>query len=70
MASWKHGAFFFFSRTMNMPSNENEGKEVKNVKGYYERSSYVGFMPDGTKQRFPTWQEYVEAYEDAENGNE
>lgn len=34
------------------------------MKGYYERSSYVGFMPDGTKQRFPTWKEYVEAYLD------
>ncbi len=32
------------------------------MKGYYERSSYVGFIPDGTKQRFPTWKEYVEAY--------
>lgn len=35
------------------------------MKGYYENSSYVGFMPDGTKMRFPTWLEYVEAYLDA-----
>ena len=37
------------------------------MKGYYEKSSYVGFMPDGTKMRVPTWVEYVEAYLDAEN---
>ena len=32
------------------------------MKGYYEGYSYVGFMPDGTKQRFATEQEYKEAY--------
>ncbi len=32
------------------------------MKGYYEGSSYVGFMPDGTKRRFATEEEYAEAY--------
>lgn len=32
------------------------------MKGYYEGYSYVGFMPDGRKQRFATEQEYYEAY--------
>lgn len=32
------------------------------MKGYYEGYSYVGFMPDGTKMRFATEQEYKEAY--------
>jgi len=51
-----------------MPPNENEGKEVGcTLRGYYEKSSYVGFMPDGTKQRFPTEAEYVEAYREASN---
>lgn len=34
------------------------------MKGYYERYSYVGIMPDGRKQRFVTEQEYAEAYEE------
>lgn len=34
------------------------------MKGYYEGYSYVGFMPDGTKRRFATEQEYVEAYKE------
>lgn len=32
------------------------------MKGYYEGYSYVGIMPDGTKMRFATEQEYKEAY--------
>ena len=33
------------------------------MKGYYEGYSYVGFMPDGTKRRFATEEEYREAYD-------
>lgn len=35
------------------------------MKGYYEGYSYVGFMPDGTKMRFATEQEYYEAWRDS-----
>lgn len=35
------------------------------MRGYWERYAYVGFMPDGTKRRFATYEEYREAYQDA-----
>ena len=35
------------------------------MKGYYEGYSYVGFMPDGSKQRFATEGEYAEEYQEA-----
>ena len=38
------------------------------MKGYYEGYSYVGYMPDGSKMRFATEQEYKERIED--NGRE
>ena len=31
-----------------------------NPKGYYAGSSYVGFLPDGHRMRFPTEQEYLD----------
>ena len=34
------------------------------MKGYYEGYSYVGIMPDGSKMRFSTEEEYAEAYEE------
>lgn len=35
------------------------------MKGYWEGYSYVGFMPDGSKRRFVSDEEYREAYLDA-----
>ena len=35
------------------------------MKGYWEGYSYVGFMPDGSKQRFVSDTEYKEAYQEA-----
>lgn len=35
------------------------------MKGYYERYSYVGLMPDGTWRRFVSDTEYAEAYREA-----
>ena len=32
------------------------------MKGYWTESSYVGFMPDGSKRWFVSEEEYVEAY--------
>ena len=32
------------------------------MKGWYEKYSYCGIMPDGSKRRFATEQEYREAY--------
>lgn len=32
------------------------------MNGWYEGYSYCGIMPDGTKRRFATEQEYKEAY--------
>ena len=32
------------------------------MKGYYEGYSYVGIMPNGSKMRFATDQEYIEAW--------
>ena len=32
------------------------------MKGYYTESSYVGFMPDGSKRYFVSEKEYIEAY--------
>lgn len=29
-------------------------------RGYYTNNSYIGFMPDGSRMRFPTSQEYLE----------
>ena len=29
-------------------------------RGYYTSNSYIGFMPDGSRMRFPTLQEYLE----------
>ena len=32
------------------------------MKGYYTDSCYMGLMPNGTYQRFPTIDEYHEVY--------
>ncbi len=32
------------------------------MKGYWEGYSYVGFMPDGSKRRFVSEEDYKEAY--------
>ena len=34
------------------------------MKGYWEGYSYVGFMPNGSKRRFVSEEEYKEAYLD------
>lgn len=33
-------------------------------KGFYIGSSYVGFLPDGSKLLFPTEEEYIEYVEE------
>ena len=33
-------------------------------RGYYTNNSYIGFMPDGSKMRFPTSMEYLEYLND------
>ena len=33
-------------------------------KGFFTPDGYVGFLPDGTKLRFPTYDEYVEYVEE------
>ena len=35
--------------------------------GYYTGYSYVGFMPDGSKREFVSYEDYKEAYLDALN---
>ena len=40
------------------------------MKGFYTESSYVGFMPDGTWQRFETEEAYKELYEEVQNAAE
>ena len=33
-------------------------------KGYYTSNGYVGFLPDGTRMMFATYNEYVDYLED------
>ena len=33
-------------------------------KGFFTSDGYVGFLPDGTKLHFPTYDEYVEYVEE------
>jgi len=37
------------------------------MKGYYTEYAFVGFMPDGSKRAFATYEEYKEAYLEALN---
>lgn len=30
------------------------------LKGYYTGNAYVGFLPDGGRMRFPTYDEYTD----------
>ena len=34
-----------------------------NLKGYFTSDGYVGFLPDGSRLYFPTYDEYVEYME-------
>lgn len=31
-------------------------------RGYYTPSAYIGFLPDGSRRRFPTEAEYIEYF--------
>ena len=33
-------------------------------KGYYTSNGYVGFLPDGTRMMFATYNEYVDYWEE------
>lgn len=35
-----------------------------NLKGYFTADGYVGFLPDGSRLYFPTYDEYVEYMEE------
>jgi hypothetical protein len=35
-----------------------------NLKGYFTSDGYVGFLPDGSRLYFPTYDEYVEYMEE------
>ena len=34
-------------------------------RGYFTQDGYIGFLPDGTKLHFPTYDEYIEYVEEA-----
>jgi hypothetical protein len=40
------------------------------MKGFWTESSYVGFMPDGSRQCFVSDEEFFEAFEEALNDSE
>ena len=33
-------------------------------RGYFTQEGYIGFLPDGTKLYFPTYDEYIEYVEE------
>ena len=54
-------------RDINTPFKERRRCVTK---GYYTESSYVGFMPDGSKRWFVSDVEYREAFGEALNDSE
>lgn len=40
------------------------------MKGYWTETSYVGFMPDGSKRWFVSDKEYKEAFEECQDAAE
>ena len=48
------------------PKNSDQLRITFHPKGYFTNGGYVGFLPDGRRLSFPTYDEYLEFLTDEE----
>ena len=59
------GDFFISSYDKMASDQDKEASSMFIPKGYFTSDGYIGFLPDGGRLYFPTYDEYIEYIEEA-----